>query len=408
MRTIGRILALCLCLVLLAGAAGAEETRMICSGRPDELDFACTLPDGRLLLTGVKDVDVYDSMRAWVLCVNPDATVSWEIVDRDEKGYQAAGEAAVLPDGTVAVAFGRYEGSLRKNTIRFYTQDGQPTGRELVFPEEYSVSGLEPSRLMLFVWDDQSTVGETVVMDWDGNELLRYDGAGMPGAYGRWIENTDGLVIVGQDAPENARAKIMKMDGLTKEAAWENTLDRRAEDTDWAALWWGAKTEDGGYAAWLMEDSPLQEDGSYDRNNFLVKFDAEGRIQWTSGESFEKKHMHVSRVFSWNGKIAVCCLPEQESPDGFDPWIFFWFDEDGKELGTTEVKLGAEDHPVMSRYLVPEDPETKRKTGFSYDMPIAMEDGLWALAVYTMYDVRDAIYDVFESREIFLVKIPEP
>ena len=406
--TIRSILALCLCFALLAGAACAEEIRLISTGCPDDAGYACTLPDGRLVLTGSKDVDDYYSMKAWVLCLNPDATVSWEIVDRDGNGHTAAGQAAVLPDGTVAVVFGRHEGFLRDCTIKFYTQDGQPTGRELALPHEYTVGDVGPSRLMLFVWDGKDTVGETVLIDWDGNELLRYDGMGIPGAYGRWIGNTDELVLIGQDAQDNAHAKIMKMDGMTEKVLWETTLDWQMPDTDWASLWWGAKTSDGGYAAWLAEDTPLREDGSYDRSTFLVKFGANGSIQWMSRDSFEKKHMAVSRVFSWKGKIAVCCLPEEESPDGFDPWVFFWFDEDGNELGTTEVKLSAEDHPVMSRYLVPEDPETKRSTGFYYDMPVSAGDGLWALAVYNMRDYRDAIFDLYESREILLVRIPEP
>ena len=96
------ILALCLCLALLAGTACAEEMKSICSGL-DYLYYSCTLADGRLLLTGVKNrttSDYYDPV-AWVVCLNPDGTVSWEFDDQGADGYSSVVQAAALRDGTV-------------------------------------------------------------------------------------------------------------------------------------------------------------------------------------------------------------------------------------------------------------------------------------------------------------------
>ena len=52
-RTSKNILALCLCLALLAGTACAEEVHIICSGKSDYLNYDGTLPDGRVLLVGI-------------------------------------------------------------------------------------------------------------------------------------------------------------------------------------------------------------------------------------------------------------------------------------------------------------------------------------------------------------------
>ena len=49
MWKIRRILALCLCLVLLAGTACAEEIHKLGGGYWGYLNHGCTLPDGRLV-----------------------------------------------------------------------------------------------------------------------------------------------------------------------------------------------------------------------------------------------------------------------------------------------------------------------------------------------------------------------
>ncbi len=107
LKMIRRALALCLCLVLAAAAAGAEDMTVLSSGAEDWLNYECTLPDGRILLTGGKMENGRDgSFVPWIICMNQDRTVSWELIDRQEEGSTAAGRAAVLEDGTIAVNIG--------------------------------------------------------------------------------------------------------------------------------------------------------------------------------------------------------------------------------------------------------------------------------------------------------------
>ena len=84
-------LALCLCLALLAGTACAEELHFLSTGDWDYLDYGCTLPDGRIVLVGTRTVYGEDYMTgAWVLCLNPDLTVSWEAVEGYKDGSPSA------------------------------------------------------------------------------------------------------------------------------------------------------------------------------------------------------------------------------------------------------------------------------------------------------------------------------
>ena len=136
-RMIKKFPVLCLCVVLMFGTACAEGIRELCSGF-DRLYYCCTLPDGRVLLTGMKNRttgDYYDPV-AWVLCLNPDGTVSWEFDDRGANGYSSVVQAAALRDGTIAVVFEDRQLPDREDriTIRFFTKDGQLTGKELPIP----------------------------------------------------------------------------------------------------------------------------------------------------------------------------------------------------------------------------------------------------------------------------------
>ena len=80
-RTILYIIALGLCLAILAGTACAEMTELSC-GKVEYLNYRCTLPDGRLLLTGGTRRDEYNGNAAWIVCLNKDRTVSWEYISR--------------------------------------------------------------------------------------------------------------------------------------------------------------------------------------------------------------------------------------------------------------------------------------------------------------------------------------
>ena len=410
-RTIKNILVLCLCLALLAGTACAEEVHIICSGKSDYLNYDGTLPDGRVLLTGGKDLsDTVYYRGAWVLCLNPDRTVSWEIVD---EAYYEVRAAAILPDGTIGVVFENRQMMDREDriTIRFYTPDGKATGRELELSTENVIYEVNASWLMAYRWKAEERMDETVLFDWDGNELLRYDGLILPGGYGYKVENAEELVFFGQDTLENSHAKILKLDGLTGKTLWETTLDWQLPDTIDARLEGGIKTGDGGYIAWLQEGSRDTEDEPYVWKPFLVKFGADGRVQRIIREISEKVEPYGTWLYSVNGKVAVCCMPETDrNPDTIAPWIFLWLDEDGNEIGTTEVKLDTADFPDLGQYVGPAGDGTRWEPSASFEAFIPTADGLWALGsccVDNMDSSGSFIQTFSESIEIFLVKIPE-
>ena len=196
-------LALCLCLALLAGTACAEDMHFLSTGGWDSLEFACMLPDGRTVLTGSKLVESGEYTGAWVLCLNPDRTVSWEAVEGEKGGWFSAREAVLLTDGTLAVVFDHYINGQDVAAVKIYTQDGQPTGKEFEIPGGYISMGATASWLMIRRWGEENEPDETLLVDWDGKELLRYDGSGIPGAYGWPVGNTDELVLTGCDKREN-------------------------------------------------------------------------------------------------------------------------------------------------------------------------------------------------------------
>ena len=406
------ILVLCLCLALPAGTACAEEVHILCSGRPDYLSYDGTLPDGRVLLTGGKDLSDEGYYRgAWVLCLNPDRTVSWEIVD---EAYYEVRAAAILPDGTIGVVFENRQmmDVPDQVTIRFYTPDGKATGRELELATENIIYEVKPSWLMAYRWKTEEHMDETALFDWGGNEILRYDGLILPGGYGYAVENAEELVFFGQDAMEHSHAKILKLDGLTGKTLWETTLDWLLPDTVDARLESGIRTEDGGYIAWLEEGSLDAEDESHVWKPFLVKFDADGRPQWINRETFEKVEPYGVWLYSVNGKTVVRCMPETDrDPDTTDPWVFLWLDDDGKEIGTTEVKLDTGDFPDLGQYVGPAGDGTTWEAIASFEAFIPMADGLWALGsccVYNLDSNGEYIQTLLESAGIFRVRIPEP
>lgn len=396
------ILALCLCLVLLAGTACAEGIVTIASAQ-DDLEYRCTLPDGRIVLAGSKTPDGEGSSpRACVLCLNPDRTVSWEFIDRDENGFSSVYQVTVLPDGTIAAVFARFEGENRTQRAKFFTQDGQPTGRELEISGDPLIYGTGPSWLLLYQWDDEEQAASTVLTDWDGNEITRYPGLAIPGGYGSVIGDTAEPVVVGQDSREiDCYAKILKLDSGNGEVVWQTTLPWQLPDTVGSMFVKGTETEDGGYAAWLSEYVPGLTDDSDNNCDFLVKLDADGRVQWITREGIEEKTLGVRGVLSGNGKIGVYCVSEENGSVNLGHWIFVWYDLDGKELGTTELNLDSGSFPGA-------DPEYSGTSGIpiiSVGESFSMEDGLWALGAF--YTKADFITSE-TKKDTFLVKIPEP
>ena len=406
MKMIRRALALCLGLVLLAGAACAENMTVLSSGEEDWLNYECTLPDGRILLTGDKMENGRDgNFVPWIVCLNADRTMSWELIDWQQEGSAAAGRAAVLEDGTIAVNFGEHTVS---EVIKFYTPDGDQAKPDLVLSPTAIVEAAEANYLMLSGAEEGSEA--TIVVDYEGKELFRYNGVGLPDGYGSKVKGEADPVLYGSDAAMDGKAKLVKLNGMENKALWETVLDYQLPDTDTAALCEVVKTTDGGYAGWLRESSFTQGEHGYEDVDILVKFDAEGKVRWMNSESFKKDGQHIGKVFAFNGKIAVLCESGEDDDYNMNkPRIIRWFGDEGTERGTTELKLNPEDLPAMKEFLASEDPGTTR-TPSAYDVQlIPMEDGAWALVSCGVWENEgeENADSIFESHELVLVKVEE-
>ena len=406
MKIIRRAMALCLCLVLAAAAAVAEEMRVLASGEEDWLNYECTLPDGRLLLTGGKMENGRDgNFVPWIVCMNQDRTVSWELIDRQEEGSVSAGRAAVLEDGTIAVNVGEHT---EREMIRFFTKDGASARPDLVLPDSAIIEAAEASYLMLT--DAENGSEQTVLLDYEGKELLRYSGISLPDGYGYKVKDEEDLVLYGQSGAVDGRARLVKLNGLQNQVLWETTLDFQKPDTDTASLCQAVKTTDGGYAYWLRESAFGQGEEIYEDTDILVKFDAEGKVQWMDAESFEKDHQLIRQIAAYNGKIVVSCVSGE--PDALDmnkPQVFRWYGDEGTRRGTTEVKLDPQTLAAVKEYLDAKDAGTKR-TPSAYEVQmIPMEDGLWAMEGCCVWENEDDenADTIFESHEIVLVTVPE-
>ena len=213
-RLLGRVLLLCLCIALLAGSALANEVVDIGTDGYDSLRYDCTLPDGRLIISGkMGTVGNYADARARMLCLNPDMTVSWEYIDPEEGCCRFWG-AAVLEDGTIGALHDNspYQNPVGKK-LKFFTQEGKPTGKEFVFPSaEFMPHGVQTSGLRLWRIPENAEDYEEFI-DWDGNVILSYENRQSPmNIVDTMIEEEDGRVFGGRESGLRPCARIAKVD----------------------------------------------------------------------------------------------------------------------------------------------------------------------------------------------------
>ena len=387
-------------------ASGKPEALVELScGKVEYLNYRCTLPDGRLLLTGGTRRDEYGGDAAWIMCLNTDRTISWEYISRKD-GYTSAEEATVLTDGTVAVIMEDYP---RKRAVMFFTPDGKKARKKLDLKKKRGIIyTITPSFIMSY--DDVSKKAEdyrykTILYDWKGKEINRYDGLIMKDGYGYIVPNNDEYVFFGHDAVFNGHAMIQKLDGSLDKVLWETRMDWQLSGSDTAMLDYALKTSDGGYVAWLREGCPGENEwSSYEWAHFLVKFDADGRLLWVKGK--DEYGPDTGYLFLHDGKIGIFCKDSLQ----IDASSYIcWLDMDGNKLGNTEVKLNPDDFRVLRDYMEPETAEEKRTTIMDQQQFIPMDDGLWVMA--TCFAANDhgeeGFSTIFDSQEIVMFKIPE-
>ncbi|MBR6442502.1 MAG: hypothetical protein IKS46_02340 [Clostridia bacterium] len=380
----------------------------------ETLSYECMLQDGRLLLTGTAledgpDIE-YTIWKARLVCLNPDGTVSWEYTGPEEKidGSLWFYYAAVLKDGTIAVrhaVYPRYESGIV--TIQFFTPDGERIDKATdAFEGNDCVP--HPSFLMKENSNEEGISTGTEVIDWDGNVLTRFFDDRIFGEGWRvWMQG-DELVVFGSVGTEKPHAKIVKMDGLTDKVLWENVLDYQWPDTDCnASLDSVVKTKDGGYAAILWECKYGAADGEDIARHAVVKFDANGKVQWINKADYQGNDIEC-KLGTHNGKIVLIRNAQGEAGV---PWTAQWFDEEGNSLGTTELEIKPEYFAVLSRMTEPENAKRPRLVSIDrYDL-ISRTDGLWAMVSASLNDYyrsENELVHVNGSDDMIMIRIPEP
>lgn len=140
-RRMGRLLIALLLPALLCPAALADDQTADtwCFGGTGQETFyeATPLPNGCLLLNGSTQLgrNGQDQLpfasrekRAWLLCLNPDMSIAWEVID-DAEGTSRYVVPQVLADGRIAVLYYNSPSQVTEAVaIRYFTQDGEPAG----------------------------------------------------------------------------------------------------------------------------------------------------------------------------------------------------------------------------------------------------------------------------------------
>ena len=417
-----------LCAVMAANTAFAAEAVNLGGDGKNTLVYGTTLSDGRILLVGSRTAPGQYFGSGRLVCLNRDGSESWQYIDDvlDDGRFSYAAE---LEDGTIGLVFWKLgeDGKKSGYSLRFFTTDGKPTGKEVIIPgdgyDELFIQNATKSRLQLLymtiIQEATDTQHRTVyfdnyLIDWEGNEIAQLDPFEVHSGFCNMIEEDDGLVMTGHN-PEDPqfRASIRKTD-LQGNVLWETFLTQAWPDTSYADPEQIIRTDDGGYIILQQERISTNWEEKRDRGiieyrSALVKLDSEGKILWTSTEGFENNTDWCMGLAMTGGKIAVSFLSYNRGSESYrvdNPRKIAWFDEDGKPLGTVELEIDLENFKPLRRSmgttigknLIPQ---------FYEDRMIPMEDGLWMSASLILREVENGV-QVLEMKYTGLFKIPEP
>ena len=389
---IGYALLLCLCVSLLCSAACAEAPVDLLNTPTHEnfLGF-CTLPDGGLVLAGYSGTaddpdegtfpDELSVSR--LLCLNPDRTVRWVYSGPPSIGF---GNVAVTKDDTIAAYY--FDG------VMFFTPDGEPTGKKLSLPyTSGNMYDITPFGVLRAKREGDEPAKNLELTDWDGNVLFRLDEPESMWVGTPPLADEDGLVLLGQEAgdPKQAAAKIMKVD-LQGNTVWETRLPFLSEDRDYTGAGYGVKTSDGGYLAILWDMKYNPEDDSYNSGHALVKLDANGQLLW-----IKQPASSLWDLVEYDGKYVAYSL-QQDPETGTDMVRYLWLDNDGNELGTTELRIREEYIPP---YVSPD------WSAVSGEKLFPMDDGLWQMISFLEPDDPKDPAPAWETQDNLLVRVPE-
>ena len=390
-----RIMLMCISLIMVFTCAAAENKAINLGGDGcDQMKFACTLPDGRMVFCGSRGtVGNYNESRARLLCLNPDWSVSWEYFDTAEgMGRYAFG--TLLTDGTIGVIY--YNAPYQETQaieIRKFTQEGEPTGEPVdLIARSDDIPNILTSRWFVQTFDTAEGGLAIGFIGWDGGILFS-----IPTRRSIWMKTAidagDGVVLTGSESFANGLAKIMKMD-YEGNILWETVLPLMSTTSDSARIQECIRTSDGGYLGWIAETGPEYDSLCY----ALVRFNENGRVLWTNREAFaDRTNMMCQDMIEYNGRYVFLELPDFSDFSEKAPRVYHWFGADGTKLGETQLWIPREDAKGVT------DWDTIR---IVCDNMLVTADGLWSLYSVGIDDDKD-IRKEMDSLDDILYRVPE-
>ncbi len=413
-----RILLLCLCAMLAAGCACAEDIEIVNLGgaRNLNLHYGTTLADGRILLVGAANDPGKIECLPTLLCLNRDRTVSWEFTD-EAFGSGEFSYTSEMSDGTIAAVYTRWgaDNFACAQGIRFFTPEGKPTGKETIISETGSVPVMftAKSRLLVAVIQGDN-IGDIIgwrMIDMDGNEIKGVDNS-FDYNYGfNAIDDGDSFVTT-----VNVTVKGRPMSAVMRMDSWGNLIRgtvmksiREDPDTDHVPILRLAKTADGEYLAIQREPGH----NAIGTRSALIRLNSELHTKWINTEIFEGIPDSFVDFAVSGGKTTVCF----EKSDKYDFWSFQDFtkgktltiivaDENGMNPAKTEMRITPENVEWMKQYLRENAGEKEMTPQFWTNKLIPMDDGLWLLANFSIYEEREDPR-IWGCMSTALIKIPE-
>ena len=383
MSGIGTLLA-CLCALLLCCGAFAETAGITDLGNTEKEDGilgACLLPSGGVVFGGYTyQGDNPEGSTARLLCLNPDRTVRWTRTEQDRR-LDIYGPVAVTEDGNIAALSSTGYHCI----VKFFTQDGEPAGKELSLEADGFMYELCPAGLIRTFTSEDAKEEYTEFLDWDGGVLFRTERPGPVWSGSRPAADGEGLVldVMGADGA----AAVAKVD-YAGNVLWETVLPSALEGAENAYTGSCVKTGDGGYLVTLLEFA----DRFTARKSSLVKLGAGGEILWAKPS---EEWFRLAAEFG--GKYAACA--EQGSGDGVFTVKYLWYGADGSGLGTAEYRVREEDVPPHA---------DRRHLNVSVEELIPLADGLWQEICFWGTDEPEEKEPAWSRQDLILAPVPEP
>ena len=401
-----RILTACLCAAMIIGSAAAENMIDLGGEGCDLLYYSSVLPDGRILLSGTQAVSDHEEENcARLLCLNEDRTVCWDYLDEAANNSMIR-STQILEDGTIGVWYWVLkEDTLVDQSLRFFTQDGKPTGKIINLMADHYTTILNSTKSRLLrshekEREDGTKEYWTELIDWDGKTIARFDCVRIPG-YMLEVEN--GLILFGESWTKDYVVNGMTKMDLQGNILWEKELQNPWQDDHSIDIYYPVQAEDGGYLVVMSRCVSHDANGEAVFETALVKLDGEGNLLW-SREVKDEYGQWCYNMTVCNGKTVMMY---RKGYTINEPWRFHWFDENGKELGVTEMTQELKDYERLAEYTDKLKGEKDINPELLMLYPLPMKDGLWGMAFVGVRElVEGTVND--ESMDEFLIKIPEP